>query len=78
MAYEVSYLGFRINVNGVNPLSENIVDLLNSKTHKNATQLKSVLGMLNYYHKSLPNLAHILVPPRKHLRKNSKWNWGRE
>lgn len=26
----------------------------------------------------LPNLAHILKPLHKHLRKSSKWNWKKE
>ena len=41
MASEVTYLGFRINKNGVNPLPEKVADLLNAKTPKNTTQLKS-------------------------------------
>ena len=34
--------------------------------------------MLNYYHRHLPNLVYILEPLHELLRKNSKWNWGRE
>ena len=49
MASEVTYLGFRINKNGVNLLPEKIADLLNAKKPKNTMQLKSFLGMLNYY-----------------------------
>ena len=59
MASEVTYLGFRINKIGVNPLPEKVADLLNAETLTNTTQLKSFLGMLNYYHGHLPNLAHI-------------------
>ena len=53
MAYEVTYLGFRINKNGINPLPKKRADLLNAETPKNATQLQSFLVMLNYYHKVL-------------------------
>ena len=72
MASEVTYLGFRINKNGVNPLSEKVSDLLNAETTKNTTQLKSFLSMLNYYHRNLPNLPHVLELLHKLLRKNSK------
>ena len=78
MASEVTYLGLRINKNGVNLLPEKIADLLNAKKPKNTTQLKSFLGMLNYYNWNLSNLAHILELLHKHLPKSSKWNWGRE
>ena len=44
----------------------------------NITQLKSFLGMLNYYGKFLPNLSTHLAPFYELLRKNSRWTWGPE
>ena len=43
---------------------------------KNLTELRSFLGMVNYYGKFLPNLATILGPLYKLLRRTSVWNWG--
>ena len=77
VASKVTYLGFRANESGANLLPEKVADLLNAETPKNATQLESFLDMLKYYHRHLPNLAHILEPLHKLLRKSSKWNWGR-
>ena len=74
MASEVTYLGFRINKNGINPLPEKVADLLNVETPKNTAQLKSFLGILNYLNRHLPNLSHILEPLDKLLLKNSKLN----
>ena len=34
--------------------------------------------MLNYYHRHLPNLAGLLEPLHKLLRKSSTWTWTRE
>ena len=34
--------------------------------------------MLNYYHRRLPNLVHILEPLHNFLRKSSKWTWRRK
>ena len=42
------------------------------------TQLKSFLGMLNYYGKFLPNLSTHLAPFYQLLRKHSHWTWGPE
>ena len=56
MTSEVTYLGFRMSKNEVNPLPEKEMDLLNAETPKNATQLISFLGILNYYHRHLPYL----------------------
>ena len=69
MASEITCLGIRINRNEVNTLPEKVADLLNAKAAKNTTQLKSFLGMLNYYHRQLPNLAHNLEPLHKLLSK---------
>ena len=41
MSSEVTYLGLRINKNGINPLPEKVADLTNLKTPKNTTQLKN-------------------------------------
>ena len=48
-------------------LPEKVADLLNAETPKDTTQLKSLLGMLNYYRRDLPNLWHILEPLHKLL-----------
>ena len=44
-------------------------------TPTNVTELKSFLGLLNYYHKFLPDLATLLVPLHQLLRKDTKWMW---
>ena len=42
------------------------------------TQLKSFLGLINYYYKFLPNLSTTLFPLYSVLRKNTRWKWGPE
>ena len=42
------------------------------------TQLKSFLGLINYYCKFLPNLFTTLSPLYSLLRKNTRWKWGPE
>lgn len=44
----------------------------------NVTELKSYLGLLNYYNKFLPNLATVLAPLHELLRQDVKWTWKRE
>ena len=39
------------------------------------TQLKSFLGMVNYYHQHLKNMSIILEPLHGLLRKDVKWYW---
>ena len=73
---EVVYLSYRISKDGVTPIPEKIEPILKAPKPENVSQLKSFLGMLNYYHRHLPNLASILEPMHLLLRKNVKWNWG--
>ena len=44
----------------------------------NVTQLKSFLGMLNYYGKFLPNLSTCLAPLYGLLKRNCHWTQGPE
>ena len=45
---------------------------------KNVQQLRSFLGLLNYYRKFLPNLATIIQPLNDLLQKGRKWVWSSE
>ena len=42
---------------------------------KNVQQLRSFLGLLNYYGKFIPNLAALVHPLNQLLHKNARWNW---
>ena len=76
MVPEVIYLGFKINCDGVSPVDEKKTPIIQAPPPTTVTQLKSFLGMVNYYHRHLPNIAHILEPLHVLLRKGNKWDWG--
>ena len=75
MCDEVEYLGFKVNKEGVSVIPEKVEDVLKAPEPTNLTQLKSFLGMLNYYHKYLPNLSTKLELLHALLRKGTVWNW---
>ena len=78
MAPEVTYLGFRINQEGVSVVDEKIKPILEAPVPQNVTQLKSFLGMLNYYHCHIPKMADILEKLHCLLQKNCTWNWSEQ
>ena len=43
---------------------------------KNLAELRSFLGMVNYYSKFLPNIAAKLSPLYRLLRQSEGWQWG--
>lgn len=60
----VEYLGHQINRNGIQPLQSKVEAIVvNAPVPKNVQELRSFLGLLNYYGKFIPNLATILPPP---------------
>ena len=75
MLPKVIYCGFQVSKEGVAAVDEKIQPILKAPIPGNATQLKSFLGMINYYHRHLPNLAHLLEPLHELLRKNHTWKW---
>jgi hypothetical protein len=75
---EVSYLGYRINKVGLHPSRDKVVAINQASIPANITQLKSVLGMINYYGKFVPNLSTILAPLYELLKKGTTWKWTKE
>jgi len=61
---------------GWKPTSEKIRAIAAAPTPKDVSQLKSFLGLINYYSKFLPRLSHVLAPLYKLLQKTQKWTWG--
>ncbi|KAI0240522.1 hypothetical protein LSAT2_008752 [Lamellibrachia satsuma] len=47
-------------------------------TPQNVTELKSFLGMVQYYQKFLPNLATTLAPLHRLLQKGVTWAWKKK
>ncbi len=73
MVQEVVYLGYRINLQGIHPVPDKVKAIVNAPQPTNQTQLKSFLGMLNYYHRFLPSVSTMLEPLHELLRKG----WGK-
>ena len=71
----ISYLGHKIDSQGLHPLPDKIDAIVNAARPKSLTELKAFLGLLNYYGKFIPNLSSVLHPLYELLHSNCKWNW---
>ena len=78
MLEEVEYLGHEITSQGLQPTDEKVRAILKAPAPANVSQLKSFLGMLNFYGKFLPNLSTCLTPLYSLLQKKAKWTWHQE
>ena len=75
----VTYLGYRIDANGLHPVNEKIKAIQDAPEPKNVTELKSYLGLLSYYSRFLPNMSSNLAPLNQLLHKQAEWVWeGKE
>ena len=68
-------LGYQVDAEGFKPVEAKVKAIQEAPAPKNPTELKSFLGMLNFYGKFIPNLSSILEPLHSLLRKDVVWKW---
>ena len=60
---------------GRHPTDEKIAAIKGAPSLKNVAELRSYLGLLNYYGNFIPNLPTLLQPLHELLWKGVKWAW---
>lgn len=73
---EVTFLGFKINREGVQMDEERVKTIQEYKRPINLKTLRGFLGLINYFRKLVPNISEKEIPLIKLLKKGNKWNWG--
>ena len=73
----VEYLGHKICPEGLQPTESKVCAIADAPEPKRVTELRSFLGLVNYYSKFLPNLASTAAPLYNLLKKNACWTWGK-
>ncbi len=69
----VKYLGQQIDAKGLDATDKKVDAIARAA---NQQQLRSYLGLVQYYGKFVPNLASLLHPLNSLLHKDSRWNWS--
>lgn len=70
---QISFCGHVIDKDGLHKSDEKTNE--RAPKPENVSQLRSFLGLVNYYHSFLPNLASVLGPLNELLQNNKKWVW---
>ena len=73
---KIDFLGHIIDEHGLHKSPDKIEAVLKCAIPENVSQLRSFLGLVNYYHKFLPNLSSVISPLRRLLEKNVVWEWS--
>ena len=76
MQESVVYLGHQIDATGLHTDPGKVEAIANAPEPTNVAELRSFLGMLNYYRKFAKNLATILHPLNRLLQKSRRWEWN--
>ena len=76
-APEVEYLGHVVSENGLRPMESKYRAIRDAPQPQNLTQLKSYLGLLNYYSRFLLNISTTLQPLYMLLQKSQPWIWNK-
>lgn len=61
-ATEIEYLGYMITPTGIKPIPKKIEAIIRLQRPKTVKQLKSFLGMVNFYRDTWAKRSHILAP----------------
>ena len=71
----MEYLGHRIDKEGISALPRKVKAIANAPHPTNVQELRSFLGLINYYGKFIQDLATLLYPLNQLLQPNKKWEW---
>ena len=75
LSSQVEYLGHIIDSKGLHSSNKKLEAILKAPIPRNVQQLRSLLGLVNYYRKFVPNMASVLHPLNQLLRQDVRWNW---
>ena len=75
---ELEYLGYWITQNGVKPLSKKVEAITNLAPPKTRKQLRSFIGLVNYYRDMWKKRSEILAPLKALTSNKVKWQWPDE
>ena len=65
-----------IDKDGLHPTQEKVHAIKEAPSPRNVEELRSFLGLINYYGKFLPNLTAKLSPLYVLLNKKQQWEWS--
>ncbi|XP_061724707.1 uncharacterized protein K02A2.6-like [Cydia pomonella] len=75
---EVQYLGYIISKDGIKTDPAKVQAVLRVPRPSNVTELRSFLGIINFYGKFIKNMSVKLVPLYELLKKEKQWFWSSE
>ena len=73
---ELVFFGLHFSEIGVKLSEEKTLAILNAAKPTRASELHSLVGLVNYASKFIPNAATIIHPFRELMKQNARWAWN--
>ncbi|RXN35694.1 Transposon Ty3-G Gag-Pol poly [Labeo rohita] len=73
---ELNFLGQVVTKQGIAPNPERVKAITAMDSPQNVSELRRLLGMINYIGRYLPNLSTVLQPLNELLKSERNWCWG--
>ena len=72
---EVSFLGYKVSIDGIKPHDRLVKKILNIKPPTNKKELESFVGLVNFYGKFINQFAKIILPLNELRNKGVSFAW---
>ena len=72
---KIEYFGHTISPHGIEPSSGRVEAIQDMAPPTNVTELRRIVGMINYLGRFIPRLASIIKPMTDLLKESNAWGW---
>lgn len=72
----IDYLGHSVNAAGIRPNGEKLTAILNMKVPENISEVRSFLGLANYYRRFVENFSDTAEPLMELTRNGNRFRWS--
>ncbi|XP_062554222.1 uncharacterized protein K02A2.6-like [Armigeres subalbatus] len=76
-ANQIEYCGYVVDRHGIHKVKEKIDAVQNMPTPESKEQVRSFVGLVNYYGRFLPNLSTMIHPLNRLLRNDVPFEWSK-
>ena len=73
---QLEFFGYIFSAGRISPSGNKVQAIKDASVPKNASEVRSFLGMVQYCGRFIPKLADISAPLRALTHKDAKWTWG--
>ncbi|XP_058128391.1 uncharacterized protein K02A2.6-like [Anopheles ziemanni] len=77
-ADKIEYCGYLIDANGIHKIQKKVEAIQQMPTPKNREEVRSFVGLINYYGRFLQNLSTILYPLNNLLKQDVPFQWNKQ